>query len=261
MSIPIKARHGRASNRTIIGRRAAEARRGIGTQIVTLRLDSHISQRRLSDAAGIDQGFLSRIESGHAEPSLAALTAIADVLGADLSLRLHPTTGPRIRDHIQASMAEALLEMVHSSWHKLVEVAVRRPARGFIDVVLGRADGPVIATELHSELRRLEQQIRWSQDKATSLPSADDWTFLTHGSGNAEVSRLLVLRSTRTTRELARDYALTLAAAYPARTEDAVEALAQPDRAWPGAALIWAEVINGRARILPTPPRSVAFGR
>jgi hypothetical protein len=45
------------------------------------------------------------------------------------------------------------------------------------------------------------------------------------------------------------------------RTEDAVEALTRPDRTWPGAALIWAEAANGRARILPTPPRSVAFGR
>jgi hypothetical protein len=103
-------------------------------------------------------------------------------------------------------MAEALLEVLHPSWHKLIEVGVRRPARGFIDVVLGRAAGPVITTELHSELRRLEQQIRWAQDKAVSLPSADAWTFLTQGSGNAEVSRLLVLRSTRTARDLARDY-------------------------------------------------------
>jgi len=39
---------------------------------LSLRLDARISQRRLSDAAGIDQGFLSRIESGQAEPSLAA---------------------------------------------------------------------------------------------------------------------------------------------------------------------------------------------
>jgi hypothetical protein len=158
-------------------------------------------------------------------------------------------------------MAEALLAIVHPSWHRLVEVAVRRPARGFIDVVLGRTDGPIIATELHSELRRIEQQIRWADDKAASLPSADAWTFLTHGSGNAAISQLLVLRSTRATRDLARSYALTLAAAYPARAEDAVEALIQPDRAWPGAALIWADVADGKARILPTPPRSVAFGR
>ena len=158
-------------------------------------------------------------------------------------------------------MAEALIEVLHPSWHKLVEVAVRRPARGFIDVVLGRAAGPVIATELHSELRRLEQQIRWAHEKAASLPSADAWTFLTQGSGDSEVSRLLVLRSTRTARDLARDCALTLAAAYPARTEDAVAALVKPDRPWPGAALVWADVAKGKARILPTPPRGVAFGR
>jgi hypothetical protein len=158
-------------------------------------------------------------------------------------------------------MAEALLAVLHPSWHKVTEVAVRRPARGFIDIVLGRAGGPVIATELHSELRRLEQQIRWAHEKAASLPSADEWTFLTQGSADAEVSRLLVLRSTRTARDLARDYALTLAAAYPARTDDAVAALVEPDRSWPGAAIIWADITKGRARILPTPPRGVALGR
>jgi hypothetical protein len=192
---------------------------------------------------------------------MAALSAIADALGADLSVRLHPTTGPRIGDHIQTRMVEALLEIVHSSWHRLVEVAVRRPARGSIDVVLARAPGPVVAAELHSELRRLEQQLRWATDKASSLPSADAWTFLAEGRFSVEISQLLVLRSTRATRDLARAFPMTLTAAYPARTEDAVAALVHPDRPWPGAALIWAEVTHGRGRILPTPPRGVTLGQ
>jgi len=158
-------------------------------------------------------------------------------------------------------MVEALLEILDPSWHKLVEVAVRRPARGSIDVVLGRALSPVIAAELHSDLRRLEQQLRWASEKAASLPSADAWAFLTEGGSNAEISPLLVLRSTRTTRDLARAFERTLATAYPARIDEAVAALVHADRPWPGAALIWTEVTNDRARILPTPPRGVPLGR
>jgi transcriptional regulator with XRE-family HTH domain len=257
----IEHRHGRASCRTAIGRRASDLRQGIGSQIRTLRTDAHVSQRRLSDAAGMDQGYMSRIESGRCEPSLAALIAIADALGADLSVRLHPSTGPRIRDHIQARMVEALLETIDPSWHRLVEVPVRRPARGSIDVVLARAPGPIIAVELHSELRRLEQQLRWASEKAASLPSAEAWTFLTDGAERREISRLLVLRSTHLTRELARTFPTMLSAAYPARTEDAVAALTQPGEPWPGAAVLWAQVDAQGARILPGPPRGVLVGR
>lgn len=251
----------RSSCRTKVGRRAADLRRHIGTQIVTLRLDVHLSQRRLADAADIDQGHLSRIERGLSEPSLSVLVALGDALGADLTVRLYPSTGPRIRDHLQAHMTEALLARVDPSWRQLLEVAVTRPARGFIDLVLARPTDPVLAVELHSELRRLEQQVRWASDKAGSLPSAPEWSFLSEGRPDVGISRLLILRSTRATRDLANSFAQTLAAVYPARTEDAVAALVRPDVAWPGAAVVWAEVRGSSCRILETPPRSVRLGR
>jgi hypothetical protein len=74
------------------------------------------------------------------------------------------------------------------------------------------------------------------------------------------VSRLLVVRSTRSNRELARRFEQTLAAAHPARAADAYAALtgAAP---WPGSALIWAVVDGAAARILEAPPRGVQLGR
>lgn len=257
---PFMAQVARRSCRTLVGRRAAAIRRGVGTQIVNLREDAHVSQRRLADEAGIDQGYLSRIERGLGEPTVAVLESIAEVLGATVSIRLQPTTGPRIRDHLQERMVEALLEILHPSWHRLVEVTVHRPSRGAIDVVLGRLRSPVVAVELHSDLRRLEQQIRWAADKSESLPSAEAWSFLSAAAQPGPASRLLVLRSTRAMRDLARSFERTLHAAYPARTSDAVRALIEPEVAWPGAAIIWAEVASGRTRILPTPPRGVTLG-
>src|SRR5439155_16767190 len=143
--------------------------------ILRLRLDAGISQRRLAEAAGIPQSYLSRIERGEADPSLAVLVAIGQALGTELSLRLMPGTGPRIRDRLQAPIGEALLKASSGAWKALVEVSVWRPARGVIDVVLARPATVVIAVEIHSELHRLEQQFRWATSKAEWLPSAAAW--------------------------------------------------------------------------------------
>jgi transcriptional regulator with XRE-family HTH domain len=244
-----------------VARHAGAHAARVGAQIVTLREDAHVSQRRLANETGVDQSHLSRIERGLTEPSFAVLESIAGALGATVSIRLMPTTGPRIRDQFQAPMVEAVLEILDPTWRKLVEVTVYRPSRGTIDLVLARPIAPVIAGEIHSELRRLEQQLRWANDKAEALPSADAWSFLAAESAPGPVSRLLVLRSTRANRDLARSFERTLQTAYPGRPEDAVRALRAADRVWPGPSIIWAEVAGGRARILDGPPRGVALGR
>ena len=59
------------------------------------------------------------------------------------------------------------------------EVAVHRPSRGWIDAVLHEPrERLVVASELQSELRRLEQMVRWQAAKADSLPSWDGWPHL-----------------------------------------------------------------------------------
>jgi transcriptional regulator with XRE-family HTH domain len=251
----------RRSPRTRIGRRADVLRRAIGHQIAQMRTDAGVSQHRLAAESGIAQSFLSKVERGHVEPSIAVLVAIGEALGADLSLRLYPSTGPRIRDRLQAPILEALLRELHPSWKRLVEVPVWRPVRGVIDAVVARPGDVVIATEIHSEVRRLEQQLRWAVAKADALPSAEAWSMLSGGRGEAPVSRLLVLRNTRTNRELARTFEATLQAAYPARVADAVASLRTPGLLWPGAALIWAGVSDGVAELLDRPPRGVRLGR
>jgi hypothetical protein len=40
--------------------------------------------------------------------------AVAAALGCDLSMRLFPNTGPRIRDRHQVAMGEALLDVLDS---------------------------------------------------------------------------------------------------------------------------------------------------
>lgn len=218
-------------------RTATELHRRLGIDVAHLRHDAGIKLAELARGSGVDPGFLCRIEQGTEHPTLETYARLAAALGADLSVRLYPNTGPTIRDRNQAPILEALLTALHPRWRAYPEIAVRRPSRGWIDVGLHDARGRiVVATEIQSELRRLEQLIRWSAEKAASLPSWDRWSHL--GEPPA-ISQLLIIRDTSTTRGIAREFRRTLQAAYPAHPEDAVAALAGVVP-WPGPALLWA---------------------
>ena len=229
-------------------RRATVARhRVLGEEVQQLREDARLRRSALARAAGVDAAYLGRIEDGDERPTLETYQRLAAALGADLAVRLYPNTGPTIRDRRLAPMLEALLSPLDARWRTFAEVAVRRPSRGWIDAVLWDERARVIvASELQSELPRLEQMVRWHGEKAASLPSWEGWVRL---GAEPEVSRLLVVRRTRATRAIVADFARQLRLAYPAHPDDALAALttAAP---WPGAALVWAEVAGGRARLL-----------
>jgi transcriptional regulator with XRE-family HTH domain len=230
-----------------------------GEQIRRLRSDAGVSLSALGATTGLNKSHLSRIEANKVQPSLEVLTSIGVALGADLSLRYYPGTGPRLHDRFQAPMVEALLRAIHPRWDVSLEVPVHRPIRGVIDIVLDDPSQSVtIAGEVYSELRRLEQQIRWSTEKADALGIrlADEDP---RGSGHP-VSRLLVLRSTSATREIARRYERTLAAAYPARVCDIVAALTSTT-AWPGSGIAWMHLHGSKATLMEFPPRYVSLGR
>ena len=132
-----------------------------------------LSIRAVARAAGIDAAHLSRIERGSAAPSQDALVAIATAMGYRTSIRLFPSDGPRIRDHVQVRMIEALLRDLRPRWVPRLEVAVYQPVRGVIDMVLhDRETHDVVAGEAHSVLTTFEHQLRWAGQKADSLPSA-----------------------------------------------------------------------------------------
>ena len=245
----------RCSERTIVGRRSRSITRIAVADIERLRIDAGVSRARLAAAADLDPGYLSRVVGGQRQPSIPVLVALTRALGADLSIRAFPTTGPNIHDKAQAPIVEGLLQVAHPSWRRSVEVAVTRPARGFIDVVLQNAVD-VVAGEVQTRLDRLEQSIRWSDDKARSLPSSDVWPR----DGEPVVHRMLVLRNTRTTRDLARRFEAMLRSAYPAKSADVYAALAT-GAPWPGDGILWADVHGDEVRILSRPPRSVNLGR
>ncbi|MBA2315923.1 MAG: helix-turn-helix transcriptional regulator [Chloroflexi bacterium] len=238
-------------------RRARAIQRSVGSEFRQLREDAGITQRTVSHTAGISASLYSRIESADVAASLEAWIASASALGADVSVRIYPNTGPRIRDRFQAPMVEALLRELHPRWRAVPEVVVRSPARGVIDLVLvDRAAGVLVAVEAHSEIRRLEQQLRWANEKAASLPSSDLWS-LPAGDSRPHVSQLLLLRSTNATRSLVASYPETFRAALPAAAPDAIASLTT-DAPWPGGALVWVHLSPESTHLMRRSPRGVA---
>lgn len=253
----------RSRSRVVIeARRRADTQiRAFGNSIRRQRLDAGISQARLAAEAGISAAYLCALEAGGARPSLEVCARFAAALGGEVSLGFYAGAGPQLRDHLQVAMLETLLRSAHGRWERRLEVAVRRPVRGFIDLVLvDRSASMAVAVEVHSQLRRFEQQLRWAQAKAEALVTPDAAEGSPLPSGTA-VERLLVLRSTEATRRIVGTHRELFAAAYPGPAGDAFAALTTPDAPWPGPALLWARVEHGVATLLDRPPRGIRVGR
>jgi transcriptional regulator with XRE-family HTH domain len=137
-------------------RRLRAVHRSIGTDVTRLRLDAAASTSRLAETAGLDRTLVGRIEAGVANPSLDTLVALSVALGADLTVRFYPGTGPRLTDRHQARMIETLLRRLAPGWTPYLEVAVSRPSRGVIDAVLERpAEHLLVVSEAYSAVGRL----------------------------------------------------------------------------------------------------------
>ena len=204
---------------------AERLHRSLGADVLRLREDAGVRRPELARSADVDPGYLWRIETGTERPSLEICARLADALGADLAARLYPNTGPAIRDRHQAGILEALLAILHPRWRAFPEIAVRRPSRGWIDVgLLDAKSGVFVAVEIQSELRRLEQLVRWAAEKAASVPS---WVGWPAKGDEIAVSQLLVVRDTRTTRAVAREFGRVLRSAYPAHPEEARASLTE----------------------------------
>jgi len=232
----------------------------LGEEVRRLRLDAGVTLSALAAVVGVHRTYLARVEAGRARPSLEVLTAVGVALGADLSVRFFAGSRPRLVDRFQAGMIEIVLRSLDPRWQADLEVPVTTPARGVIDLVLTDRENTVaIAGEAQSELRRLEQQIRWSAEKAEGLVAR--FAAMDHGEPGATISRLLVLRSTVSTRDIARRYGATLATAYPAKTRDVVLALTTPTAPWPGSGIIWVRLDGSERSLMPYPPPKVQLGR
>jgi transcriptional regulator with XRE-family HTH domain len=235
-------------------------RRAIATELRRVLETEGLSLRALGAAVGVDASHLSRVLGEASAISHDTLVAVATGLGYDVSIRLFESIGPRVRDRIQVRMIEALLAALHPRWLARLEVAVHRPVRGVIDVVLqDRETWDLVAGEGHSILSSVEQQVRWAGQKADALSSARGFPWA-DGPASPRVGRLLLLRSCAANHRLVASLPQTFRAAYPDSTEDAVAALRKGARPWPGAAILWVSVDGAATRLMDSVPRAALVG-
>jgi hypothetical protein len=208
----------------------------------------------------VDPSHLSRVLGEASAISNDTLVAVATGLGYDVSIRLFESVGPRVRDRIQVRMIEALLAALHPRWLARLEVAVHRPVRGVIDVVLqDRETSDLVAGEGHSAISSVEQQLRWARQKADALPSAIAFPWAT-GPTSPRVGRMLLLRSCAANHRLVSSLPETFRTAYPDSTTVAASALRDGDRPWPGAAILWVHVDGAGTRLMGSVPRAALIG-
>lgn len=140
------------------GREVRDARRAAG-----------LTQSRLASRVGISQPMISRIERGACVPDLRAMARLARGLGHDLSVRLYPADGIRLRDSGQLELADVIRAAAHASWRVRLEVPVARPPdRRAADMVLD-STVEVVLIEIERGLRDLQAQLRAAQLKRVAL--------------------------------------------------------------------------------------------
>jgi hypothetical protein len=239
-----------------------ELRRAFALGLRRILDDTGITQAAFAATAHLSQAQLSRLLAAQESPSLHAVAALTTALGARAVVRIDPLSRPPIRDHLQARIAEACLRIVHVRWKRFLEVVVHRPVRGMVDTVLhDPVQAVVVAGEIHTEVRRWEQLLRWSREKADALLTGSELPLATTSTRPPRVSKLLILRSTAATRAFAREFEANLRTAYPAPSADAYAALTTATAPWPGNAVLWANVNGRTAEILAQPPRGIRVGR
>ena len=218
--------------------RARNLRRDVVATILQATDDAGLSRRGICAAAGVGPNTLAALERDDREPTIEVLSRLAAALGGELSVRFHPGTGPAVRDHLQAAMVEGLIRALHPRWRAEVEVPVFTPTRGVIDVVLRdeQRHGDRVRSAVGGQAAGTAGPLGTHQVRgACRIRLRDD-----------AASRILLLRTTSSTRSLVSGYPETMRAAYPGGHREAVAALVG-ETTWPGAAIVWMDVHGGIA--------------
>jgi len=79
-------RGARPSPESAAQREVLEKAYDIALQVIDLREKHGLTQAQLAERCGIDQGDVSRIESGNGNPTVKTIGALARALGAELRI-------------------------------------------------------------------------------------------------------------------------------------------------------------------------------
>lgn len=146
-----------------------DAVRRFGQDVRAARRAAGLTQCHLASRARISQPMISRIERGVISADLGSMARLARGLGHDLSVRLYPRDGIRLRDSGQLALAEVIRAAAHPMWRVSLEMPVApAPDRRAADMVLASANA-VLLIEIERGLRDLQAQLRAAQLKRVAL--------------------------------------------------------------------------------------------
>lgn len=138
-------------------------------ELVAARAVAGLTQREVAGRARVSQSLISLIETGRTMPTLARMHRLATATGHDLSIRLFPGGGVRLRDSGQLAVADQIRATTHASWRIRLEVPVGIPPdRRAADLVLEATD-ELVAIEVERALLDFQAQFRAAQLKRAAL--------------------------------------------------------------------------------------------
>jgi hypothetical protein len=178
----------------------------------------------------VSQAFVSQVERGLKQPSIRVLHRLTFAVGHDLSVRLYPGGGIRLRDSGQMQVAEAIRAALSPTWRVRLEVPVGAPPdRRAADMVLD-APEEVVQIEIETSLADLQAQLRAGQLKRAALAER---------MGRA-VRLVIALPDSRRNRAVVADHRLVVQAALPATSHRVWSAL-RSGALIGGDGLLWVE--------------------
>lgn len=148
------------------------------------RISLDLSQRELAVAVGVSHGYLAALEGGHANPSLAVVQQIGDVLGLRLEFASTPpiVVEPiRQRDLVHARCSAYVdrrfraagwitrreVEVVHGRWHGWIDLLAFDPRTGTLVLV-------EVKTIL-DDVGGVERQLAWYERHVPEVARGLGW--------------------------------------------------------------------------------------
>lgn len=189
--------------------RASELTRRFGADLRGARTTAGLTQAQLARLAGVSQSVVSRAERASRRIDWSTACALASATGQELSLKLFPMNGVRLRDRGQVQAVQAIVANAHPSWHPTIEQPVGRQDRRAADLVL-RGPHETIHIEVERALVDLQAQLRAAQLKRSAL--AEQF-------GQA-VRLVIAVPGTRRSRRLVGELLPTFRTALPASSRE-----------------------------------------
>ncbi len=192
----------------------------VGRALRSIRRHQRLRQRDVAERAGLSQQVVSDLESfGLDRVSIVVARRVAVALGAELavSVRWRGAQVDRVRDEGHAEVVAEVAELLEAAgWSTAAEVTYARYGeRGSIDLLAFHArTRMLLVVEVKTEIASVEETLRRHDQKvrlaARIARERSGWSA-------SEVTRLLAVRDTRTSRRRIERHGGVFGRTYPMR--------------------------------------------